>query len=148
MLDEFEIESEVRDIEDKRPVAAPDVPYGTKGEGADETSHTAIRDSVADGGKPDNGGQDGPPPIPFKDKLPREVKDALCCWAPEMDWLFSLMSDKGLIRLRDVVKFRQDKEEYYLNPKCHISCATMEYVKTRIDAELKLRREEGIKVEY
>jgi len=105
-------------------------------EGADETSHSAKR--VADGGKPGNVGQDV--------SQPKELEPT--CFANEMDWLFTLMPDKWLLKMRDVISFRIDKEEYYRNPECKISCGTMRYIIHCIDSELKWRREHNVQIEY
>jgi len=172
MSEEFEMESEVRDLNDKRPVAAPSQDVHRVGEVADETSHTQPKlESVADGGKPENGAQDGPPLSPppsckrercchtcsHSESSVCDIAGEVCCsdyaltcdsykeevtvsWAPEIDWLLGLIDDKGLLRLRDAVKFRQDDREFYLNPACKVSCATMEYIMKRIDVKLKWRR--------
>lgn len=174
-MDEFEIESEVRD---KPHVAAP-LRGGTsthRGEGADETSHpTPTNDGVADGGKPDNEGQgvrlasctrnrcchtcihaDGSVcdiagevacsdyALTCKDYM----EEVPCCWAPELDWIISLCPDKWLVRLRDVVGYRERGEEYFRNPKCRISGATMVYIMMRIDGEMKWRRENNVQISY
>lgn len=162
----FEIESEVRDL---RHVAAPTQSPGstgkTVGEVADGTSHPACG-RVADGSKPGNVGQDVPTldqvwcehnrniagvyhrclicnPIKEKEKMSEGVQ-----FAPDMDWLVSLMCDKWLIKLRDVIEYRIKGEEYFRNPECRISCGCMRYIIVCIDGELKWRREKGMKVEY
>jgi len=74
--------------------------------------------------------------------------DSDVCWAPEMDWLLSLMPDKGLIKLRDVVKYRMGEEEYFRNSECRISGGTMNYIMKCMDREMKWRRDNGVQIEY
>ena len=150
-FNENDMESEVNDL---RHVAAPSksgchpvksrvvggsIPPSLDGEGADDTSHTTTGGNVADGGKPDNVGRDVSQPI---------IDEEDVCWAPEMEWLLSLMPDKGLVVLRDVVKYRVDGEEYFRNPGCTISGGTMNYIIQVIDGEMKWRRENAVCIEY
>lgn len=74
--------------------------------------------------------------------------DEVECWAPEMAWLFSLMTDKMLLKVRDIIMYRRNGEEYYRNPTCKISCGCMGFLIRCIDDELKWRREHDIQIEY
>lgn len=83
-----------------------------------------------------------------KEPIPKRVEETDCCFAPELDWFISLLPDKSIIKVRDVIKYRIEKEEYTYNKVCHISCGKMLFIIDCIDVELRWRREKGIKVEY
>lgn len=157
MSDEFEIESEVRDIGDVGQ-EGPLLPACERqrccckcmgevvcgNEGCGDFALTCKK-------WVDEGRVEKEPPIRdgvVEEPIPKEVLNAPIYYGVEIEWMIGLMTDKWLLKLRDVIEFRMDKEEYWRNPACHISCGGMRYMQGRIDNELKWRREHGIRIEY
>lgn len=162
MEGEFEIESEVREIGCKREKCCHTCTHADSSicDIAGEVSCSNYALSCKD--YKDRDLRHVGPPNLNADKLKGELEnvegnvsqapppqvDDDQCWALELAWLFGLMPDKHLIKTRDVISFRVDKEEYYRNPNCKISCGTMRYVMKCIDGELKWRRENNVQIAY
>lgn len=66
-------------------------------------------------------------------------------WTSEVEWLFRLMPDDALHRLREVIEYAIEVEEYR---RCPISCGGMRCLVQMIDDEVRIRTMEGQGMTY
>jgi len=76
-------------------------------------------------------------------KLRKYNEDML--WSSELEWMFRLMPDEVLLKLKDIIEFAISEKEY---ERSSISCGGMEWLIIRIEDELKIRNMEESGMTY
>ena len=71
--------------------------------------------------------------------------EAEMMWESELEWVFRLMPDEVLLKLKDVIEYAIETNEY---EKCPISCGNMRFICQMVDEELEVRKMEVDGVKY